>query len=50
MSDQPQPDSIIVTDRVLTPAEADELRQHVERHGLVDLPFGATAKTPGARP
>ncbi|MEU0001956.1 hypothetical protein ABZ069_34115 [Streptomyces microflavus] len=48
MSDQPQPDSIIVTDRALTPVEAEELRQHVTQRGLVGLPFGAKVKTPGA--
>lgn len=48
MADQPLPDSIIVTDHVLTPAEAEELRQHVTQHGLVDLPFGAMVKTPDA--
>lgn len=45
MDARAKPDRLIVTDRVLTPAEAKALREHVARHGLTALPFGAKVHT-----
>ncbi|WP_254372882.1 hypothetical protein [Streptomyces sp. A3M-1-3] len=43
-AERSQPDAIIEVDRRLSDEEADALREHVELHGLVDLPFGAQVR------
>ncbi|MEU0831287.1 hypothetical protein [Streptomyces sp. NPDC005969] len=41
-----QEQQFIRTDQLLSTEDVQALRDHVEQHGVTELPFGATVQTP----